>query len=112
MYYVRFPKDPELKKKWLSALQMEHYKAPPTAVVCSDHFTPGDFKEHTSFKRCLRKEAIPSVTETSLYLLNKTNSGSSKTGNTKSYFYIMAKYLPVVLKTNNNVKKTYIFSFK
>ncbi|XP_014257401.1 uncharacterized protein LOC106671095 [Cimex lectularius] len=65
--YFRFPKDPKLRKLWVSACRRKDSINPETSCVCSDHFYPEDFvrdmRVELGFakrKKRLRPGSVPS----------------------------------------------------
>ncbi len=60
-----FPKNAEIKKKWIIAMRRDHFQPSNSAVVCSDHFTPESFVENfqgrQSHRRKLYPNAVPSI---------------------------------------------------
>lgn len=58
--YNRFPRDEELKKKWIWAMKRDKYQPFRTAVICSEHFTAKDYVSGIKIKK-LKNDAVPSV---------------------------------------------------
>ncbi|PAA56261.1 hypothetical protein BOX15_Mlig025972g2 [Macrostomum lignano] len=61
-----FPKDKEIRKKWLIALRRKDFEPSPSTQVCSMHFEESCFKEQfagflPSVKRRLYPNAVPSI---------------------------------------------------
>jgi hypothetical protein len=66
--YHRFPKNKELRKKWIVACKREDQFNPSTSTVCSNHFLPTDYERDLRnellglpVKKRLRKDAFPTV---------------------------------------------------
>ncbi len=66
--YHRFPKNKELRKKWVVACKREDQFNPSTSTVCSNHFLPTDYERDLRnellglpVKKRLRKDAFPTV---------------------------------------------------
>ena len=58
-----FPKDPTLRRSWVSAMKREGFQPKKSSHVCSVHFKADDF-ERSSKNRVhtyLKKHAVPSV---------------------------------------------------
>ena len=45
----RFPKNPELKKQWLTTVRRNSWKLTATSVVCKHHFKEEDYTQHTYY---------------------------------------------------------------
>ncbi|XP_063914519.1 THAP domain-containing protein 1-like isoform X2 [Zophobas morio] len=56
----QFPKDPELKTKWLQAMRRLNYVPSNTARLCSQHFLETDFIIQFG-KKLLKNGAVPTV---------------------------------------------------
>ena len=53
----RFPKNPDMKQKWLRAIPRENWTISATTRVCSKHFESNDFKKASTDKRVKRRQA-------------------------------------------------------
>ena len=42
----KFPKDPQLKRQWLTAIKRELFEPKDHSVVCAKHFKQEDFKKN------------------------------------------------------------------
>lgn len=63
-----YPKDSDLRSKWVTAVRRKNFVPSKHAVLCSDHFTVDSFVEHVSgrplletAKRKLYPNAVPSI---------------------------------------------------
>lgn len=82
----RFPKEPELRNKWINAVPRKEWLPSIHAVICEKHFVPSDFKEkrgdtnssrkhkkgESLRRRELKSGAIPSQWPNCPKLLSKT----------------------------------------
>ena len=66
--YHRFPKEKELRKKWIIACKRDDQFNPSTGNVCSEHFLPSDFQHDLRgellglpLKRRLNENAVPTL---------------------------------------------------
>ncbi|KAJ8941708.1 hypothetical protein NQ318_023304 [Aromia moschata] len=60
--FHRFPKDPEVRNKWLKVLELEECDVKlKYASVCSDHFYLSDFVVTASGRRNLKHDALPAL---------------------------------------------------
>ena len=66
--FYRFPKDPEMSKKWVNVCRRKDYINIKTARICSAHFKPDDYArslKHELLHYCptnarkLKDDAIP-----------------------------------------------------
>ena len=57
----RFPRKPELRQQWISALRRENFVPSASAVVCSKHFREDDFDRTSQSVVRLRENVVPSV---------------------------------------------------
>lgn len=53
----RFPKDVEMKNKWLSAIPRRNWSVTESTRVCSRHFEKNDFKQLSTDKRVNRRQS-------------------------------------------------------
>jgi hypothetical protein len=67
-FYHRFPKNNELRKKWVLACKRDDQFNPSTSTVCSNHFLPTDYERDfrnellgLPVKKRLQKEAFPTI---------------------------------------------------
>uniref|UniRef100_A0A1B6C7I1 THAP-type domain-containing protein n=1 Tax=Clastoptera arizonana TaxID=38151 RepID=A0A1B6C7I1_9HEMI len=65
--YYHFPKDPEVRSRWVHLCRREGKWNPDSCLVCSEHFLPEDYERdlksellNLPIKRRLKKTAIPS----------------------------------------------------
>ncbi|CAH0557155.1 unnamed protein product [Brassicogethes aeneus] len=58
------PKIPELRRRWLLALDLQDSVAMSSAIICSKHFEGSDYllQSKENSKRQLKKDAIPCLT--------------------------------------------------
>ena len=58
-----FPKDPEVRRKWLQVLRRVSFTPSDTSAICIRHFTEEDFEplKRNRKKRKLKIEAVPSL---------------------------------------------------
>ena len=61
----KFPKDPELKSKWLAACQLSSVKGDDK--ICKRHFHPSDILTGAQYTR-VKKNAVPSWYTVSYFL--------------------------------------------
>ncbi|XP_076299443.1 uncharacterized protein LOC143218242 [Lasioglossum baleicum] len=62
--FHKFPKDPELREKWIKAINCENFEPSAHSRVCSKHFESDCFVGNSwSSKRNLRYDTIPRVSE-------------------------------------------------
>nr|XP_040565084.1 THAP domain-containing protein 1-like isoform X2 [Lepeophtheirus salmonis] len=55
-----FPKDPEVRVKWIRALRRKDFTPGTYTVICSDHFLPEDYIDNPDFViRKLKSTAVP-----------------------------------------------------
>ncbi|XP_063388791.1 THAP domain-containing protein 6-like [Cydia fagiglandana] len=60
--FHRFPKNPEIKAKWIDATHRGQLWYPcNTSVICSRHFTADNFHQVTSQRRRLLSSAVPTL---------------------------------------------------
>jgi hypothetical protein len=66
--YHRFPKDPKLRKVWVSACRRQDYFNEDKARVCENHFQSTDFERdlrnellHLPTRKILKKGAFPTI---------------------------------------------------
>ncbi|KAF2885822.1 hypothetical protein ILUMI_20350, partial [Ignelater luminosus] len=57
---LRFPKDIELKNKWIKAVRRENWSPSERSVLCSTHFVEDCFNRTLSLTR-LRSDAVPTI---------------------------------------------------
>lgn len=57
----RFPKDEELKKKWIQATKWKNWKPSLCSVLCSVHFQEDDLDRSSPFRVYLKKGAVPTI---------------------------------------------------
>ncbi|XP_076246752.1 uncharacterized protein LOC143186836 isoform X2 [Calliopsis andreniformis] len=58
----RFPKDLELKKQWIQAIQRDNFEPSSHTKVCSKHFANDCFVQNPwSSRRVLKPDAVPNV---------------------------------------------------
>jgi len=61
-FWCRFPKDPELRQKWINAVRRKDYVPSSTAVLCSAHFREEDLDRTSASKIVrVRDNAVPSL---------------------------------------------------
>lgn len=65
---VPFPKDPEIKEKWLDGLQLDNDDVKPGSIVCFLHFDPADLRDDSNSKgrrlvNRLKRGAIPCIVD-------------------------------------------------
>lgn len=74
--FHRFPKGPEIRKKWLDAIGIEDINVGPTTFVCSKHFRIVDFADNMYHwpKKMLLPHAFPQPS--ACYKIQKKNLGS------------------------------------
>lgn len=58
--FCRFPKNQEIRKRWVDALKKSDWVPPPHSVVCSAHFKDDCFQEILGFN-VLKSLAVPSI---------------------------------------------------
>lgn len=56
-----FPKNEEMRKKWISAVGRKNWQASGQSKLCSRHFTEDQFIKSSTNKVCLKKDAVPCV---------------------------------------------------
>ncbi|XP_044751591.1 uncharacterized protein LOC123311602 [Coccinella septempunctata] len=59
--FHKYPKNEDLRKKWVEAVNRENFQPSEAAKLCSKHFQPDDYYINVHGNKCLKKEAIPSV---------------------------------------------------
>lgn len=55
-----FPKEPNIKEKWMDLTGRDNWFPTKTSTICSKHFQENDFVIKKSGNRYLRADAIPS----------------------------------------------------
>ena len=58
--FHRFPKNPEICKKWVLATKRDNFAPSKFSVICSDHFIPANYINNGK-KPILKSDAIPTV---------------------------------------------------
>lgn len=65
VFFIRFPKNPDMCKKWIKALRRKDFKPGCGSCVCSDHFVEEAYDESKTSgfcpRRFLKPDAVPSV---------------------------------------------------
>lgn len=58
-----FPKDVDLKKKWLIAMKRDQWAPTPSSMLCSKHFKEEDYdcSGWSSMKKLKADDAVPSI---------------------------------------------------
>ncbi|CAG4957355.1 unnamed protein product [Parnassius apollo] len=69
--FHRFPKDPDIKEKWINITGRQDWFPTKNSRICSVHFQEYDFDE-TAKKRNLMKSSIPTLNIWKLYSKNST----------------------------------------
>ena len=59
----RFPKNKDIKDKWMAAIGVSSYVIVARDVICSEHFNKEDYekKSPNSRRKLLKKNAVPSL---------------------------------------------------
>jgi hypothetical protein len=61
--FTLFPADPARRRKWIQALRREKFEPSASHVLCSEHFLPSDYVEHSDMLSIvsLKKTSVPSL---------------------------------------------------
>lgn len=60
LIYNRFPKDPELKRRWILATKRKGFIPSKTSILCGAHFEESVY-ETGGLTRRLKKDAVPTL---------------------------------------------------
>jgi hypothetical protein len=60
MFIFRFPKDPELRKRWIIATKCKGFIPSDRSCLCSRHFEENAF-EVGGLRKKLKKDAVPTL---------------------------------------------------
>ena len=60
-FFCSFPKDEELRKKWLHAVNRPNFKPSASAKICSNHFLSDDFDKNIITRKKLLPNSVPTV---------------------------------------------------
>ena len=105
--FHRFPKDTEIRQKWINAVNRENFNPSLNTALCSDHFEANSFVEELDkplVRRRLYPEAIPTI------FAHKNPPKRRKTMNSsKQSINIVLpeeETIPIPLSEEENIHKT------
>ncbi|KAK7497827.1 hypothetical protein BaRGS_00010961, partial [Batillaria attramentaria] len=83
--FHKFRKDPNIRKAWTNALQMENFTPTNQSVICSEHFEKDCFDPTPEFmRRVLKKDAVPTIFEFPPHLQKKKSPSAIEAVTVKS----------------------------
>ncbi|XP_045460587.1 THAP domain-containing protein 1-like isoform X2 [Harmonia axyridis] len=59
--FHRFPKNEEIRQKWVTAMRRKDFNPSPTTVICSNHFKTEDYYLNPYRNKVLKEGAVPSI---------------------------------------------------
>lgn len=59
--FLRFPKDPELRRKWVQAVKRKDWEPTKYSYLCSNHFAEPDFDRTSLCYVRLRENVFPTI---------------------------------------------------
>ncbi|CAB3247114.1 unnamed protein product [Arctia plantaginis] len=99
--FHRFPKDPDIKEKWMNITGRQDWFPTENSRICSVHFTEDDF-DVTAKRRNLRKSSIPTLNIWKLCSENLTENQKSTSSHIDLYTPKKKRLLRII-ETNKSV---------